>query len=339
MLKLYSTTIGLLVLCGAMTPIATLHAKEKLPAEQVSAGTSAAETRLQLNARLETASETTASKSELSRNPQPTPALPEGEQATTTPSSNALPETPQEQFAFPASHHPWAKFPIGSWREIEIVTETFDESGKVYGRSVTTQKEVLKALADDSYVLDIQATVNVSGKQIVGPVNTRILRLLTDQSGVVFSTTRSDDETILLDDQSFKCQVWDVLYGEETRNLRDRLYYSSELFPHILRRETFEVTEHLPVETLPTDISSVVARNIPLPVDNQIIPCVCEKTTRLRDKGGIQIIRMVSPSVPGGEVQSWSTDFNAKSEPNRWSVQKLLKFEVNTTGADHVESK
>ncbi len=311
----------------------SVYAREKLPAEQISAGLSTTENRTQANAELNSVLAPKSSDKVPSTTMQPTGARP-SEPSTPT---SGTPEPSQEQFVYPAEHHLWTHFPIGSWRKIEITTETFDDSGKIYGRSVTAQKETLKAMADDSYVLEIEATVEVSGKQIVGPINTRILRLLTDRLGVVFSTTRRDDEIIVLNDRPIECQIWDVLYGEEAQNLRDRIYFAPEKFPYVLRRETFEVMENLPVGTTPLDVSSVIAEYVPLLVDNQLLSCVCEKSTRLRDKGSIQSIKMLSPKVPGGEVHTWSTDFNTEAKPNRWSVLKLLEYGVNSTALEAVE--
>lgn len=294
-----------------------------MPAEQISAGLTAAEIRTQ-------------SASDRSAELEPAAAT-DLEQSESSTLNSETPEPVQEEFVYPAEHHLWARFPIGSWREIEITTETFDASGKIYGRSVTIQKETLKAMADDSYVLETQATVEVSGKQIIGPVNTRILRLITDRSGVVFSSSRQDDEIVQLNDRPYECQVWDVLYGEEAQNLRDRVYYCSEKFPYILRRETFEDGENGSARITPTDTSGVIAEHVPLLVDNQIISCVCSKSTHFREKGSMQSLKMISPQIPGGEVQSWSTDFNAEAEPNRWSVLKLLKFGANPTADDSVQ--
>lgn len=301
----------------------SLFAKEKLPAEQVSAVLTAGDDRTQADAELKPELESTASV-DLGQPAEPT-------------SKSEKTKSDQEQFTYPSQHHLWAKFPIGSWREIEITTETFDASGKIYGRSVTLQKETLKAIAEDSYVLETQATVEVSGKQIVGPVNTRILRLLTDRPGVVFSISRRDDEIVMLDERPIECEVWDVLYGEDAQNLRDRVYYSAEKFPHVLRRETFEEAEQVPVATTPTDTSGLVAEHVPLLIGDQLVPCVCEKSVRFREKGSIQNIRMISSKIPGGEAQAWSTDFNADAQPNRWSVLKLLDFGVNPAAGDSVQ--
>ena len=252
--------------------------------------------------------------------------------AQSTQAESVESDPPEEQFVFPAEQHLWGHFPVGSWRETEIATETLDDVGKVYGRSVTTQKEVLKALADDSYVLEVQATVVISGKEIVGPINTRILRRLTDRSGAIFSEVRQEDELLTVGNASVACQVWDVVYSEETSNWRDRIYFSSDTFPYVIRRDRFENVKDSPIAEIATESSRVLAVQLPFSLEGRVIPCVCEQSHRQRGKGGTQTVKLISREIPGGEVQSWSTDFDIDSRPNRWSVLKLLDYGVARTG-------
>ncbi len=327
---LHPTIVCCLLLCGSLATGVRLNAEDQPSLKQISDGSPPQENRTQVETLVSNPVESIGSPESRSSATEPTPAEPTTAQTETSNSQIPAPTTATEEFAFPVEHHLWAKFPIGSWREIEVTTETFDESGKVFGRSVTTQRETLKALAEDGYVLETQATVDVSGKQIVGPVNTRVLRLLTDRSGVIFSSTRSGDEILVIDEMPDKCQVWDILYNEETQNLRDRIYYSADQFPHVLRRETYAMAENLPPGTTPRETSNVIARHVPFAKNDRIMSCVCENSTRLRDKGSIHNLRMLSPEIPGGEVQTWSTDYNAAGQPNRWSILKLLDYGVNS---------
>jgi hypothetical protein len=237
---------------------------------------------------------------------------------------------PAKPWALPKEHHPWARFSEGAWREIEVVTETFDEDGKLFGQSITTQKEVLKAVAQDSYVLDVQATVDVSGKRIAGPWNTRLLRLATDRMGAIFSTIRQSDKSLELNMGAINCQVWEVQSPEEGRNLLERLYYSPDAFPHVLRRDVIDHSENSAVESPALDTTMVTARFIPFPWEGRIIECVEQQTIRRREKGDSQTVALLSREVPGGEVQSQSTDFDPAGRRIRWSIQKLIGFGVSS---------
>jgi hypothetical protein len=241
-----------------------------------------------------------------------------------TASASPQAAAPKVDWNLPAENHPWARFPIGAWREIEITTETFDESGKLFGRSVTTQKEILKAVTEDNYVIDVQATVDVSGKRIEGPWNTRVLRLSTDRAGAIFSTTRQADHSMALSIGTVSCQVWEVEYNDENRTLVDRIYYSSEIFPHVLARNVIEQSEASPVEAAPLDSITTVARSVPYSLEGKILDCVSQQTVKRREKGNSQTMVLLSSEVPGAEIEAQSTDFDSSGRRIRWSVQKLL---------------
>lgn len=243
-----------------------------------------------------------------------------------------------ELWVLPKEHHLWARFPIGSWREIEILTETFDEQGRVFGQSVTTQKETLKSVTEDGYVIDTQATVDIAGKRITGDANTRVLRLTTDRAGGVYSTTRRNNASMELAIGSADCQVWEVRYAEEGRNLLDRLHYSPTTFPHVLRREIFEESDSSSAEASARDVAIVTAQAVPFVWKGQVLECVEQQFIRRREKGNSQAIALVSSEIPGGEAQCQITDFDGSGRRIRWSVQKLVNFEVGPYGKTSEET-
>ena len=249
-----------------------------------------------------------------------------GSTSAETASLNATEKVPTESWVFPAKLHPWARFAVGAWREIEVTTETFDEKGKLFGRSVTTQKEILKAVADDSYVLDVQATVDVSGKRIEGPWNTRVLRLATDRPGAVFSTVRQPDQQLALSVGVVNCQLWEVQYTEENRNMVDRIHYSPDVYPHIFERDVIERTDDSPIALSPLDSVTTVARAVPHWWEGRIIECASQQIVRRREKGDSQTLALLSREVPGGEVSNESTDFDSTGRRIRWSVLKLVTY-------------
>jgi len=224
----------------------------------------------------------------------------------------------------PAIHHPWARFPHGAWREVEITTETFDEEGKLYGKSVTTQVEILKSVGEDSYSLDVQATVDISGKQINGEWNTRLLRLVNDRQGQILRSQEFEEETLQIGTREIPCQVLEVISSEEARNRTERIYYSPDHFPHILRRDVLESGPESPGELVVRDRMVVQSLSIPYYLGNRIVECSSTQTTRRQDKGSSVIVSFVTHEVPGGEVASWSSDFNASGQRVRWAVSRLV---------------
>ncbi len=236
----------------------------------------------------------------------------------------------------PAKQHPWARFLPGAWREVQTVTETFDEAGEVVSRNVTTQKEVLEAVAEEKYVLKVQATVDLGGKRIVGDWKDRVLYLLTDAAGVVAGSRGVEDRSLLLAGRAVMCRVYEIRYREGARNLIDRVHYDSEHFPFVLRRETF--AEYDPQESAAAteQLMEVSAQEVPYQVGTQLLDCSCLRTFRHLAKGDTLRLAFSNASVPGGEVAVWSTDFDTEGQRVRWSITRLLDYGTDYDGLDSV---
>jgi hypothetical protein len=244
-----------------------------------------------------------------------------------------------ESFVLPAQHHCWARFPAGSWREIQTTTETFDEAGAVVSRSVTTQRESLQSASDQRYALDVQATVDLVGKRITGKQIGRVLNTATNGAGQIVSTHRLEDESLSFADRTMICQVWEVTYNDDARSMVDRIYYAPEQFPYILRRETSAVSSAEDGSPPVDQVQSVVAVEVPFLVEGQVLPCACLETTRRGEKGSSVRLVLVSEQIPGGEVAVWSTDFDTQGQRSRWSSQELVDYGQTKTLAKPAETR
>jgi|GEM_PF-4488635 len=227
-------------------------------------------------------------------------------------------------FLLPAKQHPWASFEPGAWRELQIVSEAYDEAGQVVNRSVTQQKEVLEAVDDEKYVLKVQATVDLSGKRIVGDWKTRVSHLSVDGAGPLVDSRRLADQAWSLAGRTTDCQVWELRYRDGARKLKDRLFYHPQQFPFVWRRETFseEQTQDAEAER----VMEMVATTLPYQLGEQLLECSCLRTLRHRAKGDTVRLAFLSSAVPGGEVSAWFTDTDAAGRRVRSSAAQLLTF-------------
>ena len=245
----------------------------------------------------------------------------------------AAPET----FTFPSEQHLWAKFEPGAWREMKTITGVVDENNQTVSRNVTTQKEILEKITDDGkYVLKTQTTVKVGGKLIVGEWQTRVLLLETDSAGPMTETRRLEDQPLQIAGPAIPCQVWEILYREGSRNLRDVIHFNSNQFPCVLRRETFEEVVPLPEGEEPASLpaeqtTEVLALGAPLSFGTQWLDCSFVRTL-VRDAKG-DTIRFVhlNDAIPGGAVVSNSTDYNPDGQRIGWTSTTLLSYGITST--------
>ena len=249
--------------------------------------------------------------------------------AAQTPSALSSAETDTDvsvqQFTVSAVQHPWAKFPLGAWRESRVTTETAGQQDQPVSRSVTTQVETLRSVTPEHYSLEVQATVELAGRRIDGQKTSRVLLLSTDGPGQVLGSQRLKDENLALSVGIIACEVWEVSYSEESHKLVDRIHYSTEQFPHIFHRETSLASSGEASPVL-LKVTSTVARDVPYQVGDDPLLCTCLKMVQHGEKGTSERISMVSPEVPGGTVARWTTEFSPEGERLRWSSQMLVGY-------------
>lgn len=232
-------------------------------------------------------------------------------------------QSASEPFRLPVEQHFWARFQPGAWRELRTVTETFDGT-EIVSRNTTTQREVLQAVVDGTYVLQVQATVELPGKCFVGEWNQRVLHLAIDSAGPIINSRRLEDETLALAGATVLCQVWELRYRDEARNLVELIHYDPQTFPYVLQRETFTDTGSENGTAIGEQQMQAMARDVPYRLGEQLVKCACLRTSRHRAKGDTLTLTFASPTVPGGEMAAWTTDFDSQGQRIRWSVTSLL---------------
>lgn len=231
-----------------------------------------------------------------------------------------------ESFEFPIDKHHWTRFPIGAWREIEITSDSSSDTSESINRSVTTQVEKLQAISNQQYTLQVQSTLNVVGKQVVGPAITRTLNSSTDHIGEVLTSRRLDDQILALPLGPLSCEVWEVSYQEDARKQVDRIFFVPQQFPYTLRRETTGEAENPDQQQTLEEVVTLIATEVPYTIGSETKLCSCLQTVRYGQKGSTVSVAMVNESIPGGEVAVWSTEFDLQGARIRWNSQKLVSY-------------
>ena len=275
-----------------------------------------------------------------------------------SPTTNSSNQKSTESFQLPASDHAWTRFKPGAWRETQTLSTTLDSAGNVVNQSFTNQKETLDAVADGKYVLKVQTTLEVGGKQIVGKETTRVLHLETDGGGALSETVRSENQSLTHNGRKIECQVWQLHYQDGVRTLHDTIHYSAKQFPHVLARETAATNAKPELETSSTDDAQtdsnatsevqdpsptngqaqatpannerkleVIALETPFLFNGQVLNCTAIRTVRTRAKGGSVRLATIHKDIPGGELHVSTNEFDATGNTVRFSLTKLLAYQ------------
>ncbi len=134
--------------------------------------------------------------------------------------------------------HAWARFGTGSWRQVRILTETFDEQGNVTSSSVTDNLTTLEKVDPEGVTLRMEVTVEVAGQKFPSPPQIIQQGFAGESLGQTVSIKPLDDETLTVDGREIPCraQQIEILGGGNKETIQ--ISYVPDETPTILRRKS-----------------------------------------------------------------------------------------------------
>jgi hypothetical protein len=226
------------------------------------------------------------------------------------------------------SRHPWAQHSIGSWKEVRVVTETLDASGKVESSSTMETKTTLVAVDASSYRLKVDATVEIAGRRFQSNPKLLTLGFLGESPGQTYQGTVVSEEEVSISGRSIRCQVQEVLIRGGDSRFSVRTHYSADVAPHVLSRHT-KVTDVGDAAKRSESIVEVLAVEMPYQVLSQMKPAAFVKTVNRKEgEGSVVTIEVQCLDVPGGVVAHSSQEFDANGRLVRRSTLELVDYEI-----------
>lgn len=238
------------------------------------------------------------------------------------------------QFQRPATTHPWLRFPPAAWRRVVVTTHTIGPDGQPTASGVTTKDEILATTEGDRYVLRSRASVMALGREIEGEWVEASYSPLLESPGSLVSQARLPNESVVIDGRSVECQVWRLEYDDGGRRRSDVIWFSAEVFPHVLMRQRQTLADNQHDEPERVETTEVVAGSVPYLFGETVLTCACLRTTTEGPKGRSVTVEMVSPAAPGGQVVAWRTDWDVAGRPVQTVVAETIEF-----GSEAVDSE
>ena len=231
------------------------------------------------------------------------------------------PDIPREQ-------HPWARFDPGSWKTVRIVAETLDDDGKVSSSSTTETRTCLVDLNESGFELEIESSVDVSGKRLASPPQYQELKLPCAAPGGASGGSDFKNvgtATYALDGRQVPCDIYEVQANGNGERSTTRVYYSSGFSPRILKEETI-TTDAEGQATLRESTESVVATDMPYKMKSTILPTWQTQTFRKTTKGVTVEIQVHSDRIPGGVVAQSIKELDTSGRVIRRSTLELVDY-------------
>lgn len=227
--------------------------------------------------------------------------------------------------ALPREHHGWGRFNEGSWKRVQIVSQTLDSAGKVMRRTTTETTSTLSEVSEDGYVLTVETVVNVAGKQLSSSKQVIRRGFFGQSEGQTAEVRRVGSGCVRIGDQEFPSEIRRVVVKGDGAEQVHTVYYSDSVSPYVLRREA-TVTDPANQTTNSKTQASAIAVNVPNKVLTEVKQTSLVKTVHRDVKGTAETVELHCPEVPGGVVQHVTKEYDLEGRLVRTDTLQLLSY-------------
>jgi hypothetical protein len=234
---------------------------------------------------------------------------------------------PAQDTAFPRELHPWARFPVGSWKRVRTTSQALDEKGQVLSESITDTTTTLTTVGADSYTLQTEVTVEVASRWITGLPQITRHGFYGETPPQAVSVRRLPDAPLTIDGKTVNCQVRQVVLASEGGKLTHTLHLAEQVPPFVLRRESTLDNGHNE-EKRRTALVEVVALDLPFRIGGELRSAGLVKTTQFLPRGTKTTFEIHCLDVPGGVAAHWATETNGAGRVIRRSTLELIDFYI-----------
>jgi hypothetical protein len=221
--------------------------------------------------------------------------------------------------------HVWGRFPKGSWRQVKVITENFDEQGRPSNSSITDNTTTLQDVTGERVTLKVEVTVEVVGRTF--PSRPQIVRqgYAGENVGQTVSTRRLEGQTILVDGRRVACETQQIEIVGGPNKETSLICFSPRFTPAILKRQTI-TTDAASAKTTLEATSEVYALDKPLRVLDEIKTGYCLRIVQTNEHGVTTTWSDRVPEVPGEIVAESSKKVDPQGRLVRRSTLELIAY-------------
>ena len=236
----------------------------------------------------------------------------------------------------PLEQHAWAKFPIGSWKTVQVIAETLDVHGNVTHITSTETRSTLLEVSDVAYTLRVDVTVEVSGKRF--PTQTQIVKHgywgeTAGQRATVKSLGRGE---VLINGQPILTQLHRIAIDSDEVDVESTVHVSADTPPYQLSRET--TATHRNESKSSTTTVEIIGLELPQKVLGVMKSAAAVKTVRKHSKGTGVTIEMHCDDVPGGVVSHTAAEHTLEGDVARRSILQIVDYSIGVGRVEETSS-
>jgi hypothetical protein len=227
-----------------------------------------------------------------------------------------------------AGLHPWGRFVPGSWNLVRVVTEMVDEQGQVTGTSTRDTKTTLLSVEADGVTLEVETCKEVAGKRFPSEPQTDRQGFHGETLGSSPKSKEPVDGELTIEDRKIPCKVQELSVDGQKGKMTVTLYYSTKVFPYILKQVSAVVDADGKTSVSETDMD-VIALDMPTRFRNETLVGAYIRTVHKTAKATVTTISVVAPEVPGSVVSQSSKEVGTNGQPVRRTTIELLDYNAN----------
>ena len=230
-----------------------------------------------------------------------------------------------QEAGVPAEHHPWGRFPIGSWKKTRVITENLDPLGNVTSTSIYETTTTLMAADASTYTLRYEVTTESSGKSFISKPQTRVLGYSGNAAGETVTAKKSGDGVVEINGRKIPCQVRQISIEGMGTKYEGTVYINPAVSPYVLRKEgTANGTAEGPKST--TTVEVIAFAPVRVLADRRNAAFI--RTIEMKEGRTITTLETTCDDIPGGEVAHSSQEQNSENKVLHRTTLELLDYSV-----------
>lgn len=234
--------------------------------------------------------------------------------------------------------HAWARFGQGAWRQVRIVSESFDDKGQLIHSSTTDNITTVQEVAPDHVTLKVEVTVEAEGKRFPSQPQTLRQGFAGENVGQTVSFKPLEAETVVVGGRSITCQAQQIeIVGGASKEVT-QISYSPQVVPPILRRKT-TLVDAASGKTTQEALVEVLAIDVRHHVLGEPKRAYRVQTLQTTDRGATSTVAVHVSDIPGEVVEQTSKKLDSAGQLERRSRLELVGYGVNEEPARDVGSR
>jgi hypothetical protein len=233
-----------------------------------------------------------------------------------------------EQVKMLQQAHAWGRFAKGSWRQVQIVTETFDEEGRLTNSSTTDNKTTIDEVTPDRVTLKIEVTVEVAGQRIASQPQIVKQGYAGDNVGQTVSFKPLSPETLVIDGREMRCETEQIEIIGGVSKETSLISFAPRSIPKILRRKS-TIMDPATAKTTQETVGEVYSLGRYFRVLDEIKPGYSARVVQKNDHGTMTTWSDHVPDIPGEVIVECSKKLDNEGRLVRRSTLELVAYGVD----------